>query len=99
MGWGMASVALGAATSGAIFLYAASPHQRLFDQAPSGQALTVAGALSILLALALALQQFGRATAVFYTMTILMLVWTLLPLVVVYVRRTSETATRNDTDG
>lgn len=90
--------ALVAAAAGAFLLYAASPHQQLFERRPSGRALAAAGVLGILLALALALQGFGQATAVFYTMTILMLVWTLLPLLVIYLGHTREPVARDHTD-
>jgi hypothetical protein len=90
--------ALVAAAAGAFLLYAASPHQQLFERRPSGRALAATGVVGILLALVLALQEFGRATAVYYTMTILMLVWTLLPLLVVCLGNTREPLARDHTD-
>lgn len=73
---------IGAAAS----LYLAAPHQRLLAGPLNAPALPVAGLLCAVGALALFLMLMGPATAVFTWMTGLMLVWTIPPVVIGWLR-------------
>jgi membrane protein implicated in regulation of membrane protease activity len=71
--------------TGAICCYLASPNQRWL-KAPVRRLAWVGGA-AILMALALLLQWAGPATAIFIVVTLAMLILTVAPVVIAWVRR------------
>ena len=83
--WVIAALLLGAI--GAFLLYAGARNQRLTIAGGRHPALLKAGALLLVLSLALLWQWFGPATAVFTWMTVAMLVWSVAPLTIVWWRR------------
>lgn len=71
---------------GAGLLYLASPNQRLYAAALPLRLLALTGMLLLLVALLLLLQFSGSATSVFILLTGVMLMWTVPPMVIGYLR-------------
>jgi hypothetical protein len=65
---------------GAGCLYLASPHQAVSTSPVNGRALRLAGTAALLAALVLLLSRMGPATAVFTWTVGLMLLWSLPPI-------------------
>ena len=74
----------------ALLLYLASPHQKIFARDLPRKSLVGAGIVLLGVSLVLLMRRFGNATAVFNLLTLLMLLWTLLPLAVAYWRNSKE---------
>lgn len=74
---------------GAACLYLAAPHQRLLP-APLPRSAALAGVLGLFAALATLLALMGPATAVFAWTAGLMMAWTLLPIVIGWLRYRKE---------
>lgn len=74
-------------TGGAIALYLTSPNQKLLAARWPWWRGLVLGASGLLSGLVALLQVAGPATAVFRLLTLLMVVWTLLPLACGWLRR------------
>jgi len=88
----LALIAAIAGVIGATCLYLAAPHQVPLARAPNGRMLRAAGMCGLVIALALLLTIMGSATAVF-TLTIgLMLLWTIAPVVIRWLKFRKETA-------
>ena len=72
-------------TAGSILLYLASPNQRLLRH-PVGRAGRWAGWVALAIGQGLLWSFMGVATALFVSLTILMLWWSVVPLVVAWRR-------------
>lgn len=72
---------------GAILLYLASPNQRWTGRPLAPRPLAGAGALALLVSLALLLGIAGPATAIFIWITLATTVWSLVPLAIAWLRR------------
>lgn len=75
---------------GALLLYLASEHQQLWPGHGAHRGLAITGAVGMLLGLIMITQWSGPATSVFITMTLAILVWTVLPLAVAWLRGVPE---------
>lgn len=69
-----------------LLLYAASPNQQLTRARRRGAGLACLGVAVFALGLVLLLQWAGPATAVFIALTLAMLVWSILPVGIAWVR-------------
>src|SRR5690606_37352012 len=89
---GVMSAAIGSmlVVAGALALYAASPQQQLLQSSVSRRGSTWSGAVGLLGGLVVLLRWAGPATAVFIALTLASLVWTLVPPIAAWVRRTKE---------
>lgn len=63
-----------------ILLYLASPNQLLWDRQLPSRLLALSGTIFASASLVLLLQWAGAATAIFILVTLVMLVWTFVPL-------------------
>lgn len=70
----------------AVILYLAGSHQKLILRPLPKKSLLITGVSLLALVLYFLLQFMGSAISVFIVLTILMLVWSILPLIVVYFR-------------
>lgn len=77
--------------AGALCLYAGAPNQRLLAAPLASRPARAAGCACLAAALAMLLATMGPATAVFTWTTGLMLVWTILPIVIGWLRHRDET--------
>ena len=78
---GMACTLLGAAA-----IYLASPNQLLTEMAMPRRPLVWGGTAASMLGLALLFQWAGPATAVFIHVTLTMLVWSLVPITIAWIK-------------
>jgi len=76
--------------SGSMLLYLASRNQKVTVRALPGRIFSLVGGLSLVTALVLLRQYSGSATSVFILMTGVMLVWTIPPMVIAYLRHNGE---------
>ena len=86
-------LAMGAAVAmivAAAAFYLASPHQKLIGRTMPRRLLAGAGLVFSAAALVLLLQLAGPATSVFILLTGLMLLWTVPPLLIAYLRARRE---------
>jgi|GEM_PF-6832746 len=65
---------------GAVFLYLAAPAQRLLKCSLSNRVCALSGTALLCLSLLFHLMIYGSGTAVFALLTLLMIVWSLLPI-------------------
>ncbi|MFT3964560.1 MAG: hypothetical protein QM690_01600 [Sphingobium sp.] len=77
---------------GAACFYLAAPHQIVLKPPVSGRALQITGAVALLASLVLLLTQMGSATAVFTWTVGLMVLWSVPPIVIRWLRFRKETA-------
>lgn len=70
----------------AIMLYLSSPHQKLVLRELPQRTFFIVGLILIVVSLVLFVQFFGSATSVFIVLTVLMLLWSIPPLLIAYVR-------------
>ncbi|MGK2286511.1 hypothetical protein [Pedomonas sp. V897] len=74
----------------ALLLYAASPNQKLTRVRRWVSGLAYLGVAAFAQGLVLLLQWAGPATAVFIALTLAMLVWTVVPLGIAWLRSSTE---------
>lgn len=87
-----ALIAAIAGVIGATCLYLAAPYQALLDHAPDGKILRIAGICGLVIALVLLLTVMGPATAVFTWTIGLMLLWTVAPVAIRWLKFRKENA-------
>tara|TARA_R110002072_G_scaffold31735_5_gene97571 strand:- start:57553 stop:57834 length:282 start_codon:yes stop_codon:yes gene_type:complete len=71
----------------ALLLYLASPHQKLMRQQPPVKAIYISCAILVILAFVMLDGVFGPAISVYFLLTVIMLVWSIIPISVGYFRK------------
>lgn len=81
-----------AVVTGTTCLYLAAPHQALLARVPDTRILLLAGIAGLAAALGLLLTLMGSATAVFTWVVAMMVLWTVPPIVIRWIRFRRENA-------
>lgn len=87
-----ALIAAAAGIIGATCLYLAAPNQALLDSVPNKRPVRIAGYSGLIIALASLLTLMGSATAVFTWTIGLMLLWTVPPVAIRWLKFRKESA-------
>lgn len=87
-----ALIAATVGVAGATCLYMAAPNQALLERTPDKRLLRIAGSCGLVIALGLLLTQMGSATAVFTWVIGLMLLWTVTPVIIRWLKFRKENA-------
>ncbi|WP_116368159.1 hypothetical protein [Parahaliea mediterranea] len=85
----LALATLACLIAAALGLYLASPHQKLTTRTLPARTLALSGCALVGVSFYLLNRYFGSATSVFLLLTALMLLWSLPPLAVAYLRHRS----------